>query len=361
MDSNKFKINIMQKSSLIGLFFLAFTLFSCNTDYKIADSIESISLTADSSIKIIGQTIVFTVKTNNGTDITQEATIKVNGNTIEENSFNSTTIGSFNVQAEYLGVLSEPVIVSFQLDASEINFVKRVLIEDYTGTWCGNCPRVAHAIDLTKNQSDKVVSVAIHRASSNPTDGSYDPFNYDTSTLESYLQMSGYPKALLNRMTRWQPLEQNNITQVINLTQGENPKLGLAISNEVTASNININVKVKFSKDFEGLNLVVYILENGLIYKQVNYTTFYGGAPYLDNFQHDHTLRLCLTPIFGEPIAALETKVGKTFTKSYSIPIPTNIANKDNIEFVAFITGTDNKAINVRKAAPNVQQTFEEL
>lgn len=350
----------MQKAGYIGVLFLVISLFSCSADYKIIDSVESISLTADSSIKIIGETIVFTVKTNKGQDITQQASIKVNNVNIESNTFSTNTIGSVTVQAEYLGVLSLPLIISFQ-DGSEINFIKRVLIEDYTGTWCGNCPRVAHAIDLAKEQSDKVVSVAIHRSSSNPADASYDPYNFDSSTLESYLGMSGYPKALLNRVTRWQPLEQNNIPQVINLTQGENPKLGLAINSEVTNTTINLDVKVKFSKDFQGINLVVYILENGLIHNQVNYTTFYGGAPYLEGFVHDHTLRTCLTPLFGQPILASESGVGKTLSKNFSIPIPSNIENKSNIEFVAFITGADNKTINVRKASPNTQQTFEEF
>lgn len=350
----------MQKFVFIGLFSLILTIISCSADYKIIDSVESISLTTDNSIKIIGETIVFTVKTNNGTDITEEAIIKVNEIEIEGNTFESDIVGSFSVQAEYSGVLAEPVTISFH-DGSDINFVKRVLIEDYTGTWCGNCPRVAHAIELTKEQSDKVVSVAIHRASSNPADGSYDPYNYDTSELETSLGASGYPKAFLNRMTRWQPLEQNNITQVINLTQGENPKLGLAITSEITSSTINLDVNVKFSKDFEGLNLVVYVVEDGLVYKQVNYTSFYGGAPYLDNFVHDHTLRACLTPLFGQPIANSETTVGKTFSKSFSIPIPSNIENINNVEFVAFITGSDNKTVNVRKASPNTEQAFEEF
>ena len=350
----------MQKFRLLLLFIISSTLFSCSADYKIKESIESISLTADSSIKITGETMVFTVKTNNGSDVTNEAIIKVNDAIVDTNTFMSNAVGTFTVQADYLGVLSEPLIVTFQ-DGSEINFVKRVLIEDYTGTWCGNCPRVAHAIDLAKAQSDKIISVAIHRASSNPADGSYDPYNYDTSEVETYLGMSGYPKALLNRMTRWQPLEQNNITQVINLTQGENPKLGLAINSQVTATNINLDVKEKFAKDFQGLNLVVYILENGLIHEQVNYTTFYGGAPYLTNFVHDHTLRSCLTPLFGQPLSAVETGVGKTITRNFSVAIPASIENKNNIEFVAFITGADNKTINVRKATPNTDQEFEEF
>lgn len=350
----------MQKTSFIGLFILVFTFFSCSTDYKIIDSVESISLTADSSIKIIGDVIVFTVKTNNGVDITNESIIKVNGAEIDANTFGSDAVGTFSVQAEYSGVLSAPLSISFQ-DGSEVNFVKRMLIEDYTGTWCGNCPRVAYAIELAKEQSDKIVSVAIHRSSSNPADASYDPYNFDSSTLENYLAMSGYPKALLNRTTRWKPLEQNNISQVINLTQGENPKLGLAINSQITSSTINLDVKAKFSKDFAGVKLVVYILENGLFYEQVNYTSFYGGAPYLDNFTHDHTLKACLTPLFGQPIANTESAVGKTYSKQFSIPIPTNISNVNNIEFVAFITDSDNKTINVRKASPNTEQTFEEF
>ena len=40
-------------------------------------------------------------------------------------------------------------------------FKKRVLIEDYTGTWCGNCTRVSHAIEEVKLLTDKAVTVAI--------------------------------------------------------------------------------------------------------------------------------------------------------------------------------------------------------
>jgi thiol-disulfide isomerase/thioredoxin len=350
----------MKRLGFLGIFLLLFGVFSCSTDYKILDSVDSISITADNSIKIIGQTIYFTVKTNSGDIITEDATILVNNTPIEGDSFISNSIDTYTVQAKFYGVVSDPITIRFH-DGSEINFVKRVLIEDYTGTWCGNCPRVSHAIELARAQSEYIVPVGIHRSSSNPADAAYDPYNYDTSSLEAVLNMAGYPKALLNRMTRWQPLEQNNIPQVINLTQGDNPKLGLSMSNQVTSTNLSLNVNVKFSKDFENLKLVVYVLENGLIYDQVNYTSFYGGLPYINNFEHEHVLRSCLTPLFGEPINSEETKIGNTYSKSFSIPIPSNIANSNNVEFVAFVTGADNKAINVRKANRNENQEFEEF
>jgi len=350
----------MNKFGVLGILLIIFSFFSCSTDYKILESVESIGLTTDNSIKVIGETITFTVTTNSGEIITEDATILVNNTPIDGNTFTTTEIGTYTVQAKYYSVLSEPISVRFH-DGSEINFVKRVLIEDYTGTWCGNCPRVSHAIELARAQSEFIVPVGIHRSSSNPADAAYDPYNFDSSALEAVLNMSGYPKALLNRMTRWQPLEQNNITQVINLTQGDNPKLGLSMSNQVTSTYITLDVNIKFSQDFENLKLVVYVLENGLIYDQVNYTAFYGGLPYITNFEHEHVLKSCLTPIFGEPIASEETKVGNTYTKSFSISIPSNIANSNNIEFVAFVTGDDNKAINVRKANRNENQEFEEF
>lgn len=351
----------MNKFGFIGVLFAFFCCISCSTDYKILDPIESISLIADKSSKTIGETITFTVNTNNGTNITEEAIIFVNGVAIEGNTFSTDLIGDYIVFADYLGVVSTPVPVRFH-DGSETNFVKRVLIEDYTGTWCGNCTRVLDAIETVKAQTDKIVLVGIHRSSSNPSDANYDPYNFDMSPFESTLiNMTGYPKALLNRMTRWAPLEQNNIPQVINLTQGENPKLGVAMNSEILGNTINLDVKVKFSKDFSNLRLVVYVLENGLIYDQVNYNVnLYGGVDPVPNFQHDHVLRACLTPLFGEVISG-STNLGQTYTKTFSVPIPANIANSNNIEFVAFVTDENNKAINSRKANPGENQDFEEL
>lgn len=350
----------MNKFGFLVVITSFFCCISCSTDYKILDSVESISLIADKSIKTVGESITFTVFTNNGTNITEEAIIYVNDTAIEENTFTTMEVGDYIVYADYLGVISSPVSIRFH-DGSETNYVKRVLIEDYTGTWCGNCTRVLNAIELVKAQTDNIVLVGIHRSSSNPSDANYDPYNFDSSALEDHLNMSGYPKALLNRMTRWTPLEQNNIPQVINLTQGENPKLGIAMNVETSGNIINLDVNVKFSKDFSNLKLVVYVLENGLIYDQENYSsTLFGGVNPVQNLLHNHVLRACLTPLFGEPING-NTNLGQTFTKSFSVPIPSNVANPNNIEFVAFVTDENHKTINSRKADLGENQDFEEL
>ena len=56
-------------------------------------------------------------------------------------------------------------------------FQKNVLIEDYTGTWCQYCPRVAYGIQLVEAANIKAFPVAIHRGGGS----AYDPFNYNAA------------------------------------------------------------------------------------------------------------------------------------------------------------------------------------
>jgi len=338
----------------------ALGLWSCSSDYTILESSDSVILTADSSVKRFGDTITFTVRDNNGIEHTNDATFYVDGAAIEGNKLTSSVVSTHNVKASYYNLTSENLEVTFG-DGSELNFHKRVLIEDYTGTWCGYCPRVAYAIDLVHGQSEDAVTVAIHRPSSDVLSIVYDPYNYDASELEATLNIPSYPKGFLNRRVLWTSPEPNNIAQAIALTQGANPKLGLALKPVINGSNLSLDVNANFGADFSGLKLVVYVLENGLLYEQHNYTSYYDGVDVLENYTHNHVLRACLTPILGEAVPESSTKLYGTYNRTFNVTLPANITNPANVEFVAFLVGADGKAINVRKAASGDVQEFEIL
>ncbi len=73
--------------------------------------------------------------------------------------------------------------------------------------------------------------------------------------------------------------EPDHVAQAIALTQGENPKLGIAMTSAVANGNITLDVNVMFGKDFtNSLKLVVYVLEDGLKHDQHNYTSYYDGV-----------------------------------------------------------------------------------
>jgi thiol-disulfide isomerase/thioredoxin len=341
----------MQKIFFIAVFISLF-FTSCYQDDEVT---EKIGISASQNEQKVYSEVTFNVVTLKGEDVTDESTFFVNGVQIPSNSFTSSEEKTYNVQARYNGLTSNllPIKFSFTLEG----YVKRALVEDYTGTWCGNCPRVTHALDLIKQQTDKIVEVAIHRG----TPAQNEPYLFDATVLEQLFQVSGYPAARINRTGIWSAQQQNNLNQVISQTQGAIVKAGVAMENTVANGTINLKVNVGFLQDYSNLKLVVYVLENGLIYDQVNYTPFYGGVDPIPNFVHNHTLRSCLTNLLGDAIPNESAKNGTTYVRNFSVPVPSNVSNVSKLEFVAFVIGADNRAINSRRCLVNATQGLELL
>lgn len=230
-------------------------------------------------------------------------------------------------------------------------FLKNVLIEDYTGTWCQYCPRVLHGIEQVQNQQLRAYPVSIHRSSGSFT----DPYNFNALALEQMLDISGYPAAKLNRKIQWS--NSSSPTEVKNQIK-PNADLGIALNSIVSGGSINLDVNIKFVSNFSDLKLVVYVLEDGLIYNQVNATSYFGGQNPIVNFEHNHVLRACLTDLVnGNPL--IGTTAGATVTQNFTVAIPANLANATNMSFVAFVIDASGKAVNVRGSAPNTTQTFQ--
>ncbi|MNK14864.1 Outer membrane protein Omp28 [compost metagenome] len=349
------------KKNFILMVVTLMVIAGCSTEYDILKSQEAIILTADTSVKKIGEPITFTVKNGSGDNLTEDTNFFVDGTALESNTFTSTVVGNFKITAIYNGIESAPLTVNFH-DGKSINFKKKMLVEDYTGVWCGYCPRVAFGIEQLHLQTEDAVTVAIHRSSSKPSSSNYDPYNFNSSELERTLSAQGYPKGFLNRTIQWTNPEPDNLAQAIALTQGENPKLGLAMTSVIENGTINMDVNVMFGKDFgNNLKLVVYVLENGLIYDQHNYTSYYNDVDVLVNYTHNHVLRACLTSIMGDGIDPIETKAGATYKKTYSVAIPENVADTTKMEFVAFVIDETGTVVNVRKTTPGENQQMELL
>lgn len=349
----------MKKFSLLLLAIVSVVSLSCSKDYTTLPSIGEIRLNTDGNVKLLGETVTLTVTDDLGQDVTLEADITVNGQPYSGATFSSVETGTFSVKASYSGLETNQIDLIFR-DPSQIVYKRNLLIEDYTGTWCGYCPRVAWGIEKLAEQTQNYVPVAIHRASSVPTDAAYDPYNYDTTELENMINIPGYPKGMVNRTFLWPFPEPNKINQVLDQGQGD-PKLGLSISSTVNGNNFDLTVSTRFAQDFSNLKLVVYVLENGLVYDQHNYTSYYQGQDPIPDFVHNHTLRTILTSQLGDAIPAAETIEGETYSRSFSLPFPSNVANTANVEFVAFIVNAAGGVINAQNAKVGETQEYEEL
>jgi len=347
----------MKKLLTLLLAFTVTLFISCSSDEN-GDgngntTLSSITLSSNLSSAGTGDLITFATRGNNGTFYTSSSTFYINGSAISGRNYTPTEAGTLEVYATYTN--SENATLTsqtIQIVVTEvINFNKRVLIEDFTGTWCGYCPRVSYSIEQVKMQTENAEIVAIHRGS--------DPYNFSAaSTLETQIGLSGYPTAMLNRTTEWTYPETSNISQAVGLTQGTNPRIGAALETSISGSTATVTVKVKFGQNFNNLKLVVYALEDNLIYNQTNYTSYYGGASTIVNFEHDHVVRAVLTSsILGENITG-STNYDEVYTKTFTYTIPGNV-NSNNLTFTAVVLDNSKKALNARTASNSETQDFE--
>ncbi len=193
-----------------------------------------------------------------------------------------------NAQDAKAGVTKDYVMVG-------TSFQHRVLIEDFTGAWCGWCPRVTFSIENITHSAnaEKIVAAALHN-------GDKLRFSPHEATLSNALwtkfgyatNQRGYPFAVLNRNAVWNAVSGNrmNENQAINLAQTSSP-IGIKIESNLGETSGTVNVSFKFNQEYTGLKYVVYVVQDGIVLKQSNYTTNYNGPGTNNEFVHNDVVK----------------------------------------------------------------------
>ena len=333
-------------------------LTSNSVTVTVDQPVGALTLLADVTTIDVGDDVTFTVTEDGGTDVTSSSTIEVDGSALAGNVFTGQTPGTYDVIATYNGSTSNTVTITVNAPPV-VKFLKNVFIEDFTGTWCGYCPRVSYAIEEVKSQTTQVVVMASHLSAS----GAPDPYHNSVAVaLANAANVSGLPTATLDRTTEWTYPEPNNIPQALANT-GDNADLGIALSPSMSGNNLSVDVSVKFGEEFgySSAKLAVYLLEDGLIYNQANYTSYYGGVNPIGGFEHNDVVRASFTTATGDAIPSSELTAGNTYTTNLSMTLPSSVSNSGNIKVVAVVTSSSNTAINVREAHFGDTQDFEEV
>lgn len=348
------------------LTFLSLFIFSCEGTYEeVGDSggssspsktVKSMTVSLPSGILVINTEIIFKVLSDSDEDITALCKFFVDGVEISGSKFTATKEGDYEVYCTYKELKSNTVTFTVNSSSeSSKEFKSNVVVEDYTGTWCPFCPRIAYKLSELEKKTTQLIPVAVHDAS-----GRSDPFHYDKAAeMGTAFGVTGFPWAVLNRSVKWNEVE----ASVLSLTELKS-KVGVAIESSLSGASLSVKVKAKFSDDYSTSNLkyIVLLLEDGLIADQRNNADYgYGDADPLVDFVHDNVLRIVLTSSpFGEAIPSGSTKKGSIFEKSISYEIPDSYT-KEKLEIVALIVKEDKSVINARHSSIGKTQTFEEL
>lgn len=323
-------------------------------NFNVIDGAERTVL-VDQSKALRNQTITFTMVDSEGIDVTEEGTFFVNGNEISGNTFASNVAGTFEVYAEYeiAGNVLSTEVKTFEVFIP----LRKVVLEDYTGTWCGYCPSVAAAIVEAHAATEYISAIAIHEtANSNP-----DPFHFpQVDLLKSEFGVTGLPAARINRTTIWSdPYEVSEVTAIA----GQETNLSIAMNSQLSGDNLNVEVRVLFEDgSLPGDKLVLYLTEDGLIHDQTNYydndptSPFYQMGNPIPDFVHNEVLRLSLSELFGDEINDIPAY--SEFVQNYSITIPSEYI-VDNLHLVGMVVSSDNTARNSQTAAVNEDKDYE--
>lgn len=254
--------------------------------------------------------LIITVKDQNGADVTSASTIRINGTPYASNKYYTNTAGTITIKATKGSETSSDVTVT-ATDPGPSPFTQKLLTEDYTGTWCGYCPRVGASLKSYSSSNPNCIVVGIHGPA-----GSSDPYNYTYVTqLASTFGVTSFPTVIINRDSKW-----NENSTELNTQLTKRAPVGIAFETSVTGSTINVKAKVKFDVTTQmPLKIIVMLVEDNLVASQTNYyAPTYGPDP-ITNYVHKNTLRTAGTDIFGDDIPAAQQVAGNTWEKNMTI------------------------------------------
>lgn len=213
---------------------------------------------------------------------------------------------------------------------------RAILIEDFTGQRCINCPtgtEIIHGIVDTYGE-DNVIAVGIHSgplgfAGNSKTVGLMTDTGNEYYTRWDKENKMGQPWVIFNRKTS-PDSHYNNWAAMVGTIISEKANLSVKIANAYDAATRTLTTTVRA----DGVNgtvngkLQVWIVEDGVPALQMMPD---GSAN--KEYIHNHVFRAAVNGTWGEDVTVKE---GETTTKQYQYVLP-ETWNADNIAVVAFV------------------------
>lgn len=244
-----------------------------------------------------------------------------------------------------------------------INPEKKVLIEDFTGHLCPNCPDAAREIEAIHDiYGDQIIAIAIHVSKSfaRPYPASQAPsFQYDFRTnwganWDDFYGISnaGLPRGMINRVGYQNDSHRLGKDEWANTVSFELKK-EIDFKLSITSDTNNITVLSTLENDLlNNYNLVVCLTESNVENWQKD------GQENIENYKHNHVLRTVIydNKLSNQTVFSRGEVLENSFNISLSdleqdnIDYSTNIAelgngnaggwNTDNLSVIAYIYST---------------------
>ncbi len=237
-------------------------------------------------------------------------------------------------------------------NAEVIKGNRKVLVEDYTGHKCGNCPAAADTLKyLTKKYPGQVIALAIHAGFFANINTTTYPTDFRNSTGTAYdnqfgVSLAGNPNGLINRAgfgtggfikaySTWE----GSVAQMLT----KPAKFEIKIKNIFATSNNNLNttVTVRSLTSNSGIfKLVVLLSEDSIIAEQLDYS-LPSGSQLVTNYEFNHVLRGAINSTWGDPVFTIGAVANDSVVKNYTNYAINSGYNASKCHVIAYVYDAD--------------------
>ncbi|MCI5058654.1 MAG: Omp28 family outer membrane lipoprotein [Flavobacteriales bacterium] len=215
---------------------------------------------------------------------------------------------------------------------------RNILLEEFTGHTCANCPQGAkEAKRLDSSYAGQVIVLAIHAGTfaepeSNP-DGSFVT-DFRTATGDAYnttFAVTSYPTAMVSRLGSPDLLTKGNWEPEIQTIENDPSSIDMRIQNLYNDSLqiLKTHIDLEFLASLPGsYKLGVLLTESHIVDWQLD------DVIKLNSYEHNHVLRDAINGTWGEGVVS--SAIGDTVSFDYQYTIPAQWVGI-NCELIAFV------------------------
>lgn len=229
--------------------------------------------------------------------------------------------------------------------------VKKVVLEQHTGSWCQFCPDGTVFWNQVRASSPNVIAVSVHNSD--------DMVFPDAAALQS-TYIAGYPGGTVDRVKF--DGESSVAVPRANWPAQVGARLQQVVVGDVSLQNVSYNpqtrqvaatVRATFVGNASGdQRLNLWVVEDAVYgagsgYNQVNYYntvvghTYYGAGNPILNFRHDGVVRAMLAGPWGQVNSVAPTVVaGETYSQVFGIQLPVGV-NANNVRLIGVLQAYD--------------------
>ncbi len=208
-------------------------------------------------------------------------------------------------------------------DPAPSQFTKKVLIEEFTGEWCGYCPDGAARIaSIKQNHQDLVFAISYHDS---------DPFETPVTNLyEGLLNVPFFPSAAIDRVPYQGDLSfsRSYWANVTNERLAVTADMGIKLETHLTGNNLTVTVKLAAKQDHNDLYLTVALVEDNVPESSPGAQS--GAAA---GYVHQDVLRNMVTDNRGDLVTLVANKVVAITYDNINF----NYRDINNIHVIAFL------------------------